>query len=111
MILFCLFEIFVLVAVIVLTVPSCIDFIDHNNVYFPHYYSLLHGCTVWIFSTNGETQNIVDFVMHRRRLDGHCTGSTGLFLLSLYDKCFALAVGYNQACNFFHVTLFLNRND
>lgn len=70
-------------------------------VYFPHYYSLLHGCTVWIFSTNGETQNTVDFVMHRRRLDGHCTGPTGLFLLSLNDKCFALAVGYNQACNFF----------
>lgn len=39
--------------------------------------------------------------MHRRRLDGHCTGPTGLFLLSLNDKCFALAVGYNQACNFF----------
>lgn len=41
--------------------------------------------------------------MDSRGLNGHCTGLTGLFLLSLNDKSFALAVCYKEAHNYFLV--------
>lgn len=69
---------------VILTVPSCIDFIDHNKImffYVSNYYSLFCMVAQFGFSAQMGKQTTVNIVMDRGRLDGHCACSTG-FLLS-----------------------------